>query len=36
MSFDGATLYGSHENGGISLWDVENFRRLVILVPYDN
>lgn len=25
MSFDGATLYGSHDNGGISLWDSEKF-----------
>ena len=34
MSFDGATLYGSHDDG-ISIWDAENFKRLVLLLPYD-
>lgn len=35
MSYDGNTLYGSHENGNISLWDAEKFERLEILLFYD-
>lgn len=36
MSFDGATLYGSHDNGGVSIWDAEKFKRIVLLLPYEH
>ena len=35
MSYDGANLYSSHEHGGISIWDAEKFKRLLLLEPYD-